>query len=218
MNVDAFLRKRKCKKIWRRIAAFLCVLLFIIILLSVLTFASISPNIVDYSREQLRSFMMTAINDGLFSIAGIMKEYSDFVTVVKDGGGQIIMLQANALNINVIARLTEQAVALRLNRLSEQGIKIPLGNLTNIPFFSGKGPIISIKVLPNPTVRCLFKSEFTDAGINQTLHKIYIEVNVSLALLMPTYKTAIENTLQVLVAENLIIGEVPYFYFVNGQK
>ncbi len=216
MDVDAFLRKRKCKKIWRRIAAFLCVLLLTALILFIATFAAISPNIADYSREKLKSYTITAVNDGLFNISGIMKDYSDFVTAVKDSDGQIVMLQANAVNINLIARLTEQAVALRLSNLSEQGINIPLGNLTNITFFSGKGPIIKIIVLPNPVVYCVFKSEFNAAGINQTLHKIYIEVNVSLSLLMPTYQTVIENTLQVLVAENLIIGQVPYFYFVNS--
>lgn len=216
MDVDAFIKKRKCKKIWRRIAAAFCIILIIALTLLIVTFYSISPSMVDYSREQLKTQTMLAVNDGLFSIADLMKSYSDFVTVVKDDNGQVIMLQANAVNINLLARLVEREVAVKLNKLSELGIKIPLGNLTNIPFFSGKGPVLNIKILPNPTVRCFFKSEFTDAGINQTLHRIYIEVNVSMSLLMPTYKTQIDNALQMLVAENLIIGDVPYFYFVNN--
>lgn len=216
MDVDAFIKKRKCKKIWRHIVASFCIMFLIILTLFILIFSFVSPKMVDYSREQLKTRAMLAVNNGLFAVVDLMKSYSDFVTVVKDSDGQVSMLQANAVNINLLARLAEREVAEKLNTISELGIKIPLGNLTNIPFFSGKGPVINIKVLPNPTVRCVFKSEFTDAGINQTLHKIYIEVNVSISLLMPTYKTQIENTLQMLVAENLIIGDVPYFYFVNN--
>ncbi|MCI9178216.1 MAG: hypothetical protein HFJ28_06720 [Clostridia bacterium] len=51
------------------------------------------------------------------------------------------------------------------------------------------------------------------AGINQTLHRIYLEVKCNVVILTP-YKTVQEQiSNQVLLAERLIIGEVPTSYY-----
>lgn len=80
-------------------------------------------------------------------------------------------------------------------------------------FFSGLGPDIQIKMMTDGTVETELKSEFKDAGINQTLHRIYLEVRCKVSILTP-YDT-IEETItnQVLLAEGVIIGNIPDTYY-----
>lgn len=80
-------------------------------------------------------------------------------------------------------------------------------------FFSGLGPDIQIKMMTDGTVETELKSEFKDAGINQTLHRIYLEVRCKVSILTPydTIEETIKN--QVLLAEGVIIGNIPDTYY-----
>lgn len=57
------------------------------------------------------------------------------------------------------------------------------------------------------------KSEFEEAGINQTLHRVYLEVVCNVTILTP-YETITETiTNQVLLIEGLIVGNIPDAYY-----
>ena len=63
------------------------------------------------------------------------------------------------------------------------------------------------------TVETDLRSEFTEAGINQTLHRIYLEVKCNVNILTP-YKTIKETIYnQVLLVEGVIIGNIPDTYY-----
>lgn len=68
-------------------------------------------------------------------------------------------------------------------------------------------------MMTDGTVETELKSEFKDAGINQTLHRIYLEVRCKVSILTPydTIEETIKN--QVLLAEGVIIGNIPDTYY-----
>lgn len=84
---------------------------------------------------------------------------------------------------------------------------------------SGRGPNIPIKMSTIGNVETELVSQFSHAGINQTLHRIYLNVNCKVTILTP-FDTIEENiTNQVLIAEAVIVGEVPSnYYSLNGLK
>lgn len=84
---------------------------------------------------------------------------------------------------------------------------------------SGRGPSIPIKMSTIGNVETELVSQFSHAGINQTLHRIYLNVNCKVTILTP-FDTIEENiTNQVLIAEAVIVGEVPSNYYnLNGLK
>ena len=74
-------------------------------------------------------------------------------------------------------------------------------------------------MLTDGTVETDLKSEFKEAGINQTLHRIYLEVKCNVNILTPysTIKETIVN--QVLLAEGVIVGNIPNTYYnIEGLK
>ena len=91
-----------------------------------------------------------------------------------------------------------------------------MGTFTGIPLLVGMGPRIRVKMTPIGSVRCKFVSHFESAGINQTIHRIYLLLTCEVTILTPynTIKQKIDN--QVLIAESVIVGIVPDFYY-NGE-
>ena len=63
------------------------------------------------------------------------------------------------------------------------------------------------------TVETDLRSEFKEAGINQTLHRIYLEIRCDVSILTP-YETINETIVnQVLLTEGVIVGNIPNTYY-----
>ena len=109
--------------------------------------------------------------------------------------------------LTVPERITRQVEALDSEELS-----IPLGSLTGFATASDLGPVLPVRVLTAAVPTADFENVFTSAGINQTLHRIMLNVLVECTLLIPggTVDTAVEA--QVCAAETLLVGQVPDAY------
>ena len=84
---------------------------------------------------------------------------------------------------------------------------------------SGRGPGIKIRISTVGDVDTNLKSEFIAKGINQTVHRVYLTINCHVDILTPfeNFESQIDN--QVLLAENVIIGEIPEtFYDIEGMN
>jgi sporulation protein YunB len=54
-----------------------------------------------------------------------------------------------------------------------------------------------------------YESIFESAGINQTRHKIYVQVYVKLKVIIPTKNDEIEVKGEIPIAETIIVGKIP---------
>ena len=138
--------------------------------------------------------------------------YSDLITVEKDENGRITALTSNMSALNDLrASILSDAVA-AVDQIDSQSLAIPVGNLTGINFLSGRGFDLPVEVMTVGSAHAVFRSQFTDAGINQTRHQILLEVTVSVDILLPGGDLPAEITAQVPVAETVIVGSVPDTY------
>ena len=82
-----------------------------------------------------------------------------------------------------------------------------------IRLLSGMGPDIKIKFIDTGSVETKVRSEFENAGINQTIHRIYLDVSCNVSLLTPYNVVEEEITNEVVLIENVIVGLVPSTYY-----
>lgn len=70
---------------------------------------------------------------------------------------------------------------------------------------SGLGPDIPIKLSMSGTVTTKVRSEFESKGINQTLHKLYLDVTCNVSVLTPydVIEDSISN--EIVLIENVIV-------------
>lgn len=87
------------------------------------------------------------------------------------------------------------------------------GSFTGFKLLAGKGPGVKITISPIGNVETDLKSEFTSQGINQTLHRVYLQVKCEVSILTPFDNLSRDVTNQVLLAENVIVGNIPSTYY-----
>ena len=87
------------------------------------------------------------------------------------------------------------------------------GSFTGIHLLSGRGPGVKIRISSIGNVETDLRSEFISQGINQTLHRVYLQVKCEVNILTPFQNINREITNQVLLAENVIVGKIPSTYY-----
>ena len=207
-------KKRKRRK---RIAISLAVLFAVIGILIWFSNRYVNPVLITLASSKVESQTYRAINNAVATVINGNVVYTDLVNVVKDQTGDIKMLQTNSIRVNSLARTAATMSQQNIERIGEQGIEVPIGTLSGVPLLSGKGFPLKIQVIPVGSVECSFLSEFRAAGINQTLHKIYIVVSASVDVIFPGSSQKVETKAQILVTECILIGKIPDTYLNTNQ-
>jgi hypothetical protein len=91
-----------------------------------------------------------------------------------------------------------------------------LGSLFLPEFFSGKGPAFPVSILSIRNSEASFFSDFEEAGINQTLHQLNMHISVDVAVLVLGETNYFTIDSQVVVAETIIVGQVPETLLQTG--
>ena len=168
------------------------------------------------SRSRIRAITMTSVNLAIYeTLNGV--SYSDLMTVERNAEGDIILLAANAAKINRVARDTAFYSQKNLEQFGMQGIEIPAGAFTGSQLLAGFGPEVSIKIIPVGSVDCEFFSEYQSVGINQTLHRIYLEAEAVVDIILPGSSVTVNVPTQVFVCESVLVGKVPET-FLSANK
>lgn len=199
----------------------LCILLIIIIIvISILIYFSknVKPVVLDYSMAEVRGIGVNAVNQAAIIVINDELKYDDLFNIEYDQNKKVSMIKANSPNINMLARNMSIVTQNNLNKIDVTELNIPIGTFTGINLFSGHGPDVTIKIKPVGNVLCDFKSQFIQAGINQTLHKLYIDVLVDISIILPIDDINVSVDTEILVCENLIIGEIPEIYLNMNDK
>ncbi len=203
------------KKPWykkRGFFTFLIILLIIIVAVVWYITKIVNPIIVSIGEAKVKSLSTKAINTAVTEVLCEGYTYDDIIDIKTDENGNITYIQAHSLIINKLTRDLASASQTKLDIIGEQGIGIPMGTLSGMPIFMGKGPDLRIKLFPIGAIQCFFSSVFTQAGINQTNHKIYVNVNSSISVIMPVKAKRVKSTTQFLLCESIIVGKVPEVY------
>ena len=145
----------------------------------------------------------------------VMKEYSyeDLFSIEKDAEGNVTMIKSNVIPINEIISDIPIKIQNEINNKGRENIEIALGSFTGFKLLAGRGPGVKIRISCIGNVETDLKSEFIAQGINQTLHIVYLEVKCNVAILTPFKDIEKEIVNQVLLMENVIVGNVPNTYY-----
>ena len=142
--------------------------------------------------------------------------YDRIVFLEKDLDGRITALKTNMSEINRLKTDVLNIINDEILALDHSDIGIPLGSLFLPEVFSGKGPAIPVHILSIRNSDADFISHFTQAGINQTLHRLNMEVSIDIAVLVLGETASFTMTSQVVVAETVIVGDVPQTFLQTG--
>ena len=171
----------------------------------------------ELARTQVTNATSDLIND---AIDGQIEQgniqYDRIVYFEKDLNGRITALktnmsEVNRLKTNILNLINDEILAMDTSSLG-----VPLGSLFLPEFFSGKGPSIPVEIVSIRNSDASFGSDFREAGINQTMHQLSMEVLVDVSVLVLGETESFAVASQVVVAETIIVGDVPDTYLQTG--
>ena len=198
---------------FKRWIALCLVLVILVCAMFVRLDARLRPMIESYGLQAARRCGMLAIHDGVEQVlAEQQTAYSDLIVVTRDEAGGVLSAQANIAAINLLKSCATSEVIRLLQNSSEQTISIPMGNLIGGSFFVGRGPYLPFKIHNSGSIITTLTDAFTDAGINQTCHRIYLDVSLLMTVLLPSERGQVELRTSFLVCETVLVGEVPQAY------
>ena len=143
--------------------------------------------------------------------------YSDFILIHRDNNENIVMLESNVININKVISDIAEKIQIEINNTQNEDITISLGSFSGISLLSGRGPKVPIRISTIGNVTTDFRSEFIEKGINQTLHRLYLQIECEINVLTPFNTVSEKIANQFIVAENVIVGNIPNsFYNIEG--
>lgn len=198
-------------RVWRRrLVCFVCIVLTVALVGLALFRSRYTETILTLAKTQVSNATSDLINDAIDTqIETGDIHYDRIVYFEKDLDGRITALKTNMSEVNrlktaILNIINDEILAIDTSRLG-----IPLGNLFLPEFLSDRGPQIPVHILSIRNSDASFGSAFSEAGINQTLHQLTMEVSVDVAVLVLGKTVSFTVTSQVVVAETIIVGQVP---------
>lgn len=193
--------------------AFVFFLLIMIIALPIYVYShNIKPVLKTVCESNAKNICVKASNNAVYEYIKNVK-YQDLIDVEKDNNNRVTAITADVMEMNRISNNVTTKLEEELANYTSSEIVLPLGVFVGSQLFAGYGPKINIQTLPVGELGVKFKSEFTAAGINQTKHRIVIEVTAYVQNVAPFFTENQSYTNDILVAESIIVGDVPQAYY-----
>lgn len=171
----------------------------------------------DLAETSVRNSTSDLANDAISTqIENGSIQYDRIVYFEKDLNGRITALKTNIGEINHLKSDILNIINNKILALDAVDIGIPLGSLFLPEFLSGKGPIIPVHILAIRNSEATFTNHFSQAGINQTLHQLIMQIDVDAAVLVLGETSTFSVSNQVIVAETVIVGDVPNTFIQSG--
>ncbi len=204
-DIKKYSRRVKRRRFFRRALLLLLLLLALFLLIDrnfrPLVFSLAEARSASMASQVLSGALAEAIEDGV--------TYEDLMNVKMDQSGQVALLSANTMAMNRLATRAGDAALRRLNNMSSERVTVPLGAVLGTTLFSGSGPGVPVSIVPIGSIFTDFATEFEACGINQTRHKVYLQVTANIRIVIPTGAKTTQVSANMLVAESIIVGRVP---------
>lgn len=142
-------------------------------------------------------------------------DYDYFVSIQKSDTGAVTAVSANMARINTLSSEILRDI-ISATKSGELDLKIPLGNLLGSNLTLGRGPDVPIRIIMSTSSYANFHNEFSSVGINQSKHQIILDIKVEIDVLLPWEIKSTEVLSEVLIAETIIVGDVPDRIFENA--
>ena len=172
----------------------------------------VTPVVKTVAEEKVRALTVSTVNAAVSSVLEAEPSFVDMVEYGHDANGDLNSIKINATRVNAVMQRSVQKTQNGLSDMISSGVNIPVGSVSGITFLSGKGPNLNVAVIPVGSVDARLRSEFSEIGINQTIHKIYLSLDSTIKIIIPGAGNTIKSSSEVLLVESVIIGKVPDTY------
>ncbi len=203
----------------RNTIIFRIVCIFLVLtIISVLIDLQLRPIIKTVGGSALKNTLSNVLDGSVNDMVDELGvRYGDMVEIERNKDGTIQAITLNSSYINGYKADLSDGCSDRLAKFDETVVPVPVGSLIGGSFFNGKGFCFNIKATIYGFAVTDVESKFESAGINQTRHTIYLNVQASAHAYMGLchLNESVDET--VILVETIIVGEVPGTYYIRDE-
>lgn len=179
---------------------------------------AVRPQLVALAQARLRNQLTLISNETVTDVlAQEALRYSDMVIMEPGPGGGIATITTETVRLNNLKSAVLTQIVSQVESLDTHSLGVPLGALTGMELFAGAGPDLPVQVLSVASAEGSYRNDFVSAGINQTLHRVMLDITLTAEVLLPGGIVESVVSTPVCVAETIIIGQVPQTYLELHQ-
>ena len=198
---------------------FRCIILLVLVSFAVALYFRFKYRnvILELAQTQVKNCTSDLINDAIdLQIASDTIRYDRIVYFEKDLDGKITALKTNMSEVNRLKTSVLNIINDEILALDTSDIGVPIGSVIVPELFSGKGFLLPVQIVAIRNSEATIYSDFTEAGINQTLHQLNMKISVDVTVLILGKTECFTIASQVIVAETVIVGQVPETFLRTG--
>lgn len=204
-------------RLFRRLRTIVILILLLAMVILLLFRWKFNQPVRDLAQAQVINATSDLINDAIDrQIEAGDIQYDRIVYFEKDLNGAITALKTNMSEVNRLKTNTLNIINDEILALDQSDLGVPMGSIFLPEFFSGRGITLPVQIIAIRNSDAFFESHFTQAGINQTLHRLNMCVLVDVSILVLGHTASFTVTSEVVVAETIIIGDVPDTFLQTG--
>lgn len=188
-------------------------IMFFTILISMIAFLRSAYPILKASCETAASSKgVKIINE---EVNNVMKNYSynSLIKIEKDVNGRISFIESNTAEMNKVVTDIVANIQKQFDNIPRITVFINMGSVSGISVLKNVEPQFEIELESAGTIESNIRTEFKSVGINQTQHKVFLQISSRVGILTPFSAFGKDINTEVLLTEAVIVGEVPDTYY-----
>ncbi len=199
------------KRLKRRLLL-ICAIFFLFLALSLYLFETrLAGILADTAENAVKAKAAYLINAAVLEEAEkSAASYDTLVSFEKDASGQITALKTNTVEVNRLKSKLSLSALEALEGVEDAGLNIPIGTVWGSELTAGKGPKLHVHAFPVGVIETEVHNSLTAAGINQSLHRIFITVRAEVIVVTAATRKRTSVETEVCIAETVVVGQVPY--------
>lgn len=207
--------KPKKSALYRRVRRIICVLLIVIISLSAYLEFAVKAQLSDVIAAGMKDLALSAVDSAVVDYLKENPDIGERLTRARySDSGTVTSLISDPTAVNTLkASLSDLSRDYIDRTASQQGLSLPLGSFSGFVFLTNLGPMINLDISCRSTVACTLNSAFESGGVNQTLHRVTLTVDIEIVIYNPFRMSPIHTSSDFEIARTVIVGDVPSYTY-----
>lgn len=207
--LNRHIKQKKTNYVRNIIVLFIAFSFILVILFDIMVRPRIST-VMNHEAKVIATKVMSDITYDVIEELGV--HYDDIVHIAKDDNDKVATIEVDTIQINKLKTMLTSKTTEAFQAMKTTPYTLTLGTFIGSEYLSGRGPDIRFYIEPRGYLKTELISKFTSVGINHTHHQILLNMTVDLTTILPLHNSTVELQTNFVVAETVIVGEVPQYY------
>ncbi len=184
----------------------------VVLIMAEIRISNVRKELINYAARNAASAAATAGVEASLDTDRV--KYADLIKFGRDKNGNIVSVTIDAYYLNKIGNNIGDEIDKHINRMRSYVINIPFSVLFSEQLINGRGPKMPLVFVMTGITTTDFENEFTAAGVNQTHHRIMMNITVNTYVVHSGSVTVVPYQTNVCVAESIVVGITPQAFAV----